>query len=467
MMARRIKSKSWLRVLGAMLYHGKMKTGPKVAAGKAKVGESVPARKIELPPGVWRRLRSESLEGAMRTLPIWNHCHMLRAGTDSPTFAQRQWTRFQLFVVLLAVLGGLGARGAAEEMTTQDGFAIPQQGRVFAFPRDHGSHPEFRTEWWYLTGHLDGSDGRRFGFQATFFRQASRLTGGAVRQLFLADVALLDAATGKFISQEQLHRDGWDAGASPATLDVRNGNWSLTFAPGDEGAMELATTVRGDAALTLRLTPVQPLVVFGEKGVSRKGASPAAASHYLTFPRLAALGVVRVGAASFDVKGEVWMDHEFSSSSLDADQVGWDWAGIQLKDGREIMVYRMRLANGTADAASSLTWVDEKGALAAYPSAQFQWQATRRWHSARSGVEYPNHVRITVQDPQEHRERSLELRPVVEDQELRGTLSGLPYWEGACDVLDEQGQLIGRAYLELAGYAGDLRRHLGGKGASE
>jgi predicted secreted hydrolase len=340
----------------------------------------------------------------------------------------------------------------ASAQTTPDGFALPQPGRVFEFPRDHGSHEEFRTEWWYLTGHLDGEVGQRFGFQVTFFRQAAR-AGAGVTHLHLAHAALLDAASGRFLHEERLHRDGWDAFSSAKTLDVRNANWSLKL---DEATQKItvAATVKADAVLKLELEAVKPLVVFGKDGVSRKGAAESAASHYLTFPRLKAAGSVKIGAVEHRVHGEAWMDHEFSSSQLDEGQSGWDWAAIQLADGREIMVYRMRRTDGTTDAASTLTWIAKDGTLR---KADFTWKPLAMWKSLHSGAEYPNRVRIESEDS------VFELRPLVQDQEQGGSITGLPYWEGACDVLDAHGDVIGRAFLELAGYAGDLRKYLGGK----
>ena len=339
--------------------------------------------------------------------------------------------------------------------TSPDGFALPQSGKVFVFPRDHGSHPEFRTEWWYVTGHLDAKDGHRFGFQVTFFRQARR-DNGKTLHLHLAHAALLDAQTGLFLHQERLNRAGWDAESSESTLAVRNGNWSLNL---DETTQHLhiAATVNNDALLQLDLQPVKPIVIFGKDGVSRKGTSASAASHYLTWPRLKASGSVKLGAVEHAVTGEAWMDHEFSSSQLDEGQVGWDWAAVQLKDGREIMVYRMRRKDGTLDVASTLAVVERDGKSRHLASDAFAWEVLSTWKSPRSGAHYPNRVRLRFEG------ESLELKPLAADQEHDGGITRLPYWEGACDVIDSHGQITGRAFLELAGYAGDLTRHLAPK----
>lgn len=351
--------------------------------------------------------------------------------------------RFLLLLLMAAM---------AQAQTTPDGFAIPRAGRAFVFPRDHGSHPEFRTEWWYVTGHLDAKDGRRFGFQVTFFRQARREDDKTLH-LHLAHTALLDVRTGRFAHEERLTREGWDASASETTLAVRNGNWSLKLDQQTQ-KLQIAATVKGEILLRLELEPVKPLVVFGKDGVSRKGASESAASHYLTWTRLRASGTVKLGADEHAVSGEAWMDHEFSSSQLEEGQVGWDWASLQLKDGREVMAYIMRRKDGTADAASTLAVIERDGKVRHLASDAFRMETLDTWKSPRSGAEYPIRVRIRFEG------ESFELRPLADDQEHGGGITRLPYWEGACDVLDARGKIAGRAFLELAGYAGDLSRHL-------
>jgi predicted secreted hydrolase len=350
-----------------------------------------------------------------------------------------------LFFLLLCTLA------AHSQTTTADGFALPQLGQKFSFPRDHGSHPNFRTEWWYVTGHLDGEQGQRFGFQLTFFRQAQKI-GSTVQQLHLAHAALSSTSTQQFLHEEKLQRAGWAAAASETGLDVRQDQWQL--AQVDEKHLRLAFTVRGEAAVELELSIDQPLVVFGKDSVSKKGASPQAASHYLTFPKLGARGSVKLGAKAQPVTGTAWMDHEFSSSQLEPGQVGWDWAAIQLNDGREIMAYRMRRADGSTDPFSTLALIGADGQLQHFPADQFQWQALSSWQSPRNQATYPQHVKLQFGT------ETLELRPILADQEQGGSITGLPYWEGACDVLDAGSKPVGRAFLELAGYAGDLGRHL-------
>ena len=220
--------------------------------------------------------------------------------------------------------------------------------------------------------------------------------------------------------------------------------------------MSLQGSIRGEAAFSIELTPTKPLVVFGENGVSRKGASPTASSHYLTFSRLAVAGELTLAGRTQAVRGQAWMDHEISSSQLDADQAGWDWASLQLNDGREIMAYRLREMDGSTDPFSQLAWVDAQGGVTNRNSTQFTWTTVRTWKSPATGGVYPVQVKLATIDPISGKPVSFTLEPIILPQELSGALGGVPYWEGACHVLDEQGAKVGSAYLELTGYVGSL-----------
>ena len=332
-------------------------------------------------------------------------------------------------------------------------FRTARPGYGFQFPRDHGAHPDFGMEWWYFTGHLWSADGaRRYGYQLTFFRKA--LAAGAWTgspawrsdQIHLAHAALTDVSGDRFQTEARLNRAGIPAGAATAGLDLRNGGWSARMA--GDGRIHLDFTV-GEAALELELAPGTPPVVFGEDGVSRKGADPAAASHYLCFPRLASRGrLVRPGAQE-TLTGTSWMDHEFSSSQLAPGQVGWDWAGIQLRDGRSLMLYRLRGASGAQDPWSVLTEVGRDGrrlrTTRAFTLSGAAWTGP-------SGAVYPLPLRLEAWGER------WSLEPLVADQELR-TRAGtaITYWEGACRVRDGQGRECGDAYVELTGYAHSMQ----------
>ncbi len=360
--------------------------------------------------------------------------------------------KLRRLIIWGCLAGSIWARSETPPPFTADGFKVPQPGYQFEFPRDHGSHPGFKIEWWYLTGHLTRvqDPAMRFGFQATFFRQAS--PDGAT-DLFLSHMAIVNVATGEFLHQERLNRPGWDAGAAVGRLDVHNGPWSLAMADAAAETMRLRGGVRAEAQWDLELKPQKPLVIFGENGVSRKGDAPTAASYYLTYSRLAASGTLNWQGETVEVSGQAWMDHEISSSQLGEDQIGWDWISMQLDDGREIMVYQLRKRDGTSDPASSLTWVDPAGKPQRQP---FTWKVQTTWTSPHNGAKYPAKVRVTTTDPTTGQTTNVVVEPLVADQELTGDLAGIPYWEGACRVIDGTGKVIGQAYMELTGYAKDL-----------
>jgi predicted secreted hydrolase len=364
--------------------------------------------------------------------------------------------QFALVIVALFLLAAQNQ--AVTQETTADGFALPQPGHRFVFPRDYGSHEAFKIEWWYVTGHLFADGGRRFGFQATFFRSAGPREASAApensdfghRQLFLAHMAVLDVKSGTFVHQQRLNRDGWDASAATNRLAVRNGNWSLSMTNPDAAAMTLHGSVNGEVTYDLQLQPQQPLVVFGTNSVSRKAADPTAASYYLTFPRLAVDGMVNWRGENLPVRGQAWMDHEISSSQLGRDQAGWDWCCLQLNDGREIMAYRMRRRDGSQDSFSTLAWIGTNGVVTQLPSADFRMETVRAWKSPVTGATYPVSIKLLTREADSPQPVAFTLEPLADQQELAG--GGLAYWEGACRVRDAAGREIGSAFLELTGY---------------
>ena len=375
----------------------------------------------------------------------------------------------RVYALLLTLVFFSGASAAEIPALTAAGYAIPQPTKQFSFPRDHGSHPDFAIEWWYITGHLFATNQTQFGFQATFFRRAlvppgatnnSTSTAFGDDQIFLAHMALVDKKSGKFIYQEKLNRAGWDAASATNTLDVHNGNWSLRLAPEKIDGREifkLHGTVGADTAFVLNLSPKKPMVVFGTNGVSRKAADFNAASHYLTYPRLAAAGTLTLDGKNLAVTGEAWMDHEFSSSQLGAGQVGWDWLSLQLFDGRELMAYRMRRADGSTDPFSTVAWVDVHSVVRHIGPDKFAWKMLQHWHSSKSGSEYPSLVELSAENPVTGQTEKFTVQPFAADQELLGKVGGAGYWEGACRVRDKNQNEIGRAYLELTGYSESLK----------
>lgn len=380
------------------------------------------------------------------------------------------WIQAVLSAVLAGVLAG-GAMGTlADEIpvATEEGYAVPQPNHVLSFPRSHGSHPDFKIEWWYITGHLDAEDGDRYGFQLTFFRSALRPPEDQVQKpsmfgrdhLYMAHSAWIDAEKGEFTSEERLARNGWDAVASTNGLDLRNGNWTLAALSNDANPdMQAVFTVRDKMLADLTLTPAKPFVRFGEQGVEQKGAKPSEASYYITWTRLDVSGEIDLEGERVEVSGQAWMDHEISSSQLGEDQVGWDWASIQLKDGREIMMYLLRRSDGSLDPYSVLYWIDADGETTSVGPDEFVWKGVRTWTSPVSGGQYPVEFELQVVDPASNQPIVVRLRSLMDDQEHDGQLGGIPYWEGACDVWIGD-QLRGRAFVELTGYSGSLNSAL-------
>ncbi len=326
-----------------------------------------------------------------------------------------------------------------------------------AFPRDHGAHPAYQTEWWYLTGNVADEDGRRFGFQLTIFRRgldpAPAAPGASplrARQVLAGHLAVTDVATGRTVLAERLRRAGSPlASAAVGELDLVLEDWS--FARADDGLLVVraADPARG-LGLALELEPNKPLVLHGDGGYSRKGRDPGNASAYVSWTRLAAAGRLTVGGEAREVRGEAWFDHEFGTSVLDDDVVGWDWFGLQLDGGRELMLFVVREEGGGVAPTSAGTLVEADGTAVPLGREDFAVEALAAWTSPRTGARYPARWRIEL------RERELELVvvPLVADAELAtGGSTGVVYWEGPVEV---SGDARGRGYAELTGYAGSM-----------
>ncbi|MDG2168377.1 MAG: lipocalin-like domain-containing protein [Opitutales bacterium] len=350
---------------------------------------------------------------------------------------------------------------------TTEGFRVPQPGSTLQFPRDHGSHPDYKIEWWYLTGHLQSQDQRAFGFQATFFRFAAPLNrvspGNADfgnSQLFSSQVALTDIEGNRFLFDERFDRNGWDASASTERLSLKHGPWSLEMTDTASEQMQLQFNINGQAQLNLELHPSKPKLIFGEDGTSRKGAAQTARSYYITFSRLETTGTLVLDEKPLKVIGEAWMDHEIASQQLSADLQGWDWTAIQLNDGREIKAYILRQEDGTASSFSRCIWIGKNGETHYASPASFTWERVSTWQSPETDTAYPTTVRLSTIDPEDGQSLSLTLIPMLDNQEVRGDLNGTYYWEGACEVHNSEGESLGKAYLELAGYHDSLGEKL-------
>jgi predicted secreted hydrolase len=422
----------------------------------------------------------------------------------------------------------------AEAMGGTDtvGYARALQPRPFVFPEDHGPHPEYRTEWWYVTANLEGEDGRRFGTQFTLFRSAlapepsgaergdgmtgspdpsmvgdgmaeeavgraagdgmtgvagadamademaSRGSGWATRQVHMGHFALTDVEGGAFYEAERFTRvaNGL-AGGTVDPLRIWMDGWSFS---GGGSASEVDPSAgavfpftvqaqENGVSIDLTLEPAKRHVLQGDRGLSQKGREPGNASFYYSFTRLEARGVVEVDGQTHTVDGTAWLDREWSTSALSDGQEGWDWFAIQLSDGRDLMVYRLRGPDDTTDPMSEGVIVSPDGSSRRLTRDDFQVTATDRWTSPLDGSVYPSGWEVSV--PSE--ELRLLVEPVLEDQELNVTVR---YWEGAVDVreitdedelaragavddrerpgtAEADGPLTGWGYVELTGYS--------------
>jgi len=360
---------------------------------------------------------------------------------------------------LLVVMPGLAA-------DTAEDFHFATEGYRFAFPRDHGAHEEFRTEWWYYTGQVTTKDGRPFGYELTFFRrgmprdQTKTLPSKwAVTHLYLAHFAVSDLSKGRFHYADKMSRAGLGkAGAASDRLNVWIDKWSAESPSATAGTQTLQAAEDG-IAIQFTVSPVKPPVVHGTNGISRKGSATGQASHYYSFTRLATTGTLTIGNESFDVTGTSWMDHEFGSADLDKDLVGWDWFSLQLDDQRELMLYRLRRADGSAHPASSGTLIDRDGSGHHLLLGDFTLEPTSYWTSPASKARYPQRWRLTI--PSER--LSLELVPRMADQELSPKHSTqITYWEGAIETSGtaQEKSIHGRGYMELTGYAERIMQKL-------
>ena len=324
--------------------------------------------------------------------------------------------------------------------------------RTLVFPRDHGAHPDFRIEWWYVTGWVADSAGRDYGVQVTFFRNRpgvaeSNPSAFAARQLLFAHAAIADPRLGRLYHDQRAARGGFNlAEADEATARVFIGDWSLAEAAGRYAAKIVAR----DFSLNLEFAPTQPPLLQGDRGVSRKGADSAQASYYYSEPQLEVTGTLQIGAAQVAVTGTAWLDHEWSSTVMAPEASGWDWAGINLADGGALMAFRMRDKTGGALWAGG-AHRDREGRVRTFAPDAIRFMSSRRWRSPRTGVDYPVEVALDAGGVR------YDLKPLMDDQELDSRAStGTIYWEGAVRAFTGGGE-AGRGYLELTGYGSPLR----------
>jgi predicted secreted hydrolase len=325
-------------------------------------------------------------------------------------------------------------------------------GHPLEVPRDFGSHPGFRTEWWYVTGWLGTDGGESIGFQITFFRTRPRIdesnpSAFTPHQLLIAHCAISDPKLGRLWQDQRIRRAGFGlTGAAEGDTDIHIEDWSLQRVNG-----RYSTHIAGeDFALDLSFDPAQPPLINGDAGVSRKGPGPSSASYYYSLPHLKTSGTVTRAGKRSTVTGEAWFDHEWSSEYLDDRSEGWDWTGINLDDGSALMAFRIRGADGTTRWAGG-TFRSPEGTVRNLQPGEIDFTPGRVWLSPRTGIRYP--VEWLIRAGPER----LRLTALFDDQENDTRLStGAIYWEGAVRAFAGD-KAVGRGYLELTGYGERLK----------
>jgi len=363
------------------------------------------------------------------------------------------------YVLLFLMIAVVGYNAIAED---KSGFLSVTGPCNLVFPKDHGSHPGYRTEWWYYTGNLEAETGNRYGFQLTFFRSQINPPGDEkrwphpssvwrTRQIYFGHAAITDIFRKRHLQSELMARGTLGmAGVSQEAMDITVyiKNWSAKIG----AERHLLKTETDDFSYELALKPVKPPVLHGEAGYSRKGSTPERASCYYSFPRLKTEGAFTFGEEKIAVRGLSWMDHEFSTAPIEPGIIGWDWFSLQLSDQTEIMFFMLRNEEGGFSPASSGTFIDVSGKPRHLTKDDFRVDVLNSWESPRSRAVYPVHWRLTVFP------LAIQLTAKANrlDQEMQTqATSGVTYWEGSISINGSVGKhpVKGSGYVELTGYA--------------
>ena len=340
------------------------------------------------------------------------------------------------------------------EIDTPEGFQRAEKPLDWEFPKDLGPHPDYQTEWWYYTGNLESENGDRFGYQLTIFRRAvrpeiervERDSAWAAEQIYMGHFAISDASAGKHYAFERFSRGAAGlAGAQSDPYQVWLENWQVSQLSEDQ---YLLTAEQDGIGLDLILDDLKGPILHGEEGYSKKGPEKGNASHYYSQTRLETSGSIQTDSGSYQVSGLSWKDHEFSTSALSSNQVGWDWFSIQLDDGSELMVFQIRREDGSVDPFSSGSFINPEGEVINLAKEDFEIQVLDSWRSSESGAEYPSRWRVAVPEM----DLQLQIRPMLSDQEMKVSYT---YWEGAVEVqgILDGNDVSGSGYVEMTGYA--------------
>lgn len=384
----------------------------------------------------------------------------------------KRWPKWSWGIVLALIAVGVSSvfwtRERPEisaELVTQStqvdlsGFQQASEPGSVTFPEAFGPHPEYHSEWWYYTGNVQTVEGRKFGYQLTFFRRAlsptehNRQSALATNQVYMAHFALTDAMRSNFHTEERFQRGAGElAGARAAPYEVWLDDWSVEEV--GEGVYKLQANIRSEhdpLFVDFTLVSMREPILHGERGLSRKSTTGGHASYYYSQTHLETYGDIRIGSQRFEVSGSSWKDHEYGTASLSSAAVGWDWFSLQLDDGTALMVFQIRRSDGSIEPASSGTLVTPSGEITHLSQDQIQIEVIRTWTSPHSGGTYPSgwHIRIPGA------ELELTVVPLIADQEWNASSV---YWEGAVEATGQHaGRVVaGYGYVELTGYGGPV-----------
>ncbi len=341
-------------------------------------------------------------------------------------------------------------------INNNQGFRQALEKQSFVFPRDHGPHPEYKNEWWYLTGNVHDENGRQFGYQVTFFRIAlpagtatpiAQQSAWRTRQVWMAHFAITDIKAQQHLHDQRIVRQALNlAGASNQPVKVWLENWQLIGQPNGRHGFPWQLSIQDQQmSLDLSLTSHKPVVLQGNEGLSQKSPAPGNASYYYSLSRLETHGTLNIGGHSYQVSGTSWLDREWGSSQLAKSQVGWDWFSIQLYDNQELMYYQLRTQDGKAHTSSQGKWVDQAGDTQAINPSGIQLTPLA-WWTADDGKTYP--IKWRLQYPNNNSDLIIEAQ--VADQYMTTLVH---YWEGTVSIVDAHtGESLGVGYLEMTGY---------------
>jgi len=366
-----------------------------------------------------------------------------------------------IFGFSLMDISGGGEVGAVTQLTVPEVdtslYTQAIDPWAWEFPRDHGAHPDFQTEWWYYTGNLQAESGERFGFQFTIFRRAITPEGVVsdsewrTNQVYLAHFTISDLTGNTFYHDQRFSRGG--AGLAGATADpdyrVWLEDWEISGLNADATLQQIQAETN-TFSLDITLEQVKPPALQGDNGLSPKSGVVGNASYYYTLSRLITEGTITIDGESYAVSGHSWMDHEFSTSALGESAQGWDWFGLIFEDDHEMMIGQIRLDDGSKEPAFGGMLIYPDGSTQYLPSETFTITATDTWESPHTGAVYPSgwDIELDVDDTI----YAFSVTPVIQDQELHDDT--FQYWEGAVDV---EGDFNGYGYAELTGYASTMQ----------